>query len=164
MKERLIKLARTRWLIPSIIIVASLGVVAYAAITAIPVSNTITITTGANIQIIYQTNAFTSTTCPTSGYTTTPTGVSFTEPAGGAGNTYLCINNIGSGSDTPTITITAGNPATCGTTGTSLCFAISPTSLQMIPSNGFSSPTTLTITNSYITAQPSPIALTITVT
>ncbi|HVH16113.1 MAG TPA: hypothetical protein VNA15_10410 [Candidatus Angelobacter sp.] len=164
MKQRLRNLAKSRWFLPTLLMIISLSVVAYAAVTSIPVSNTITITTGANIQVIYQTTAFASTTCPTTGYTTSPTGVSFSEPAGGAANAYLCINNIGSGSDTPTISITGGNPANCGAAGTSPCFAISPTSLATIPLNGFSPPTTLNITNSYATAQSSPVAITITIT
>lgn len=164
MRERLRLVTRSRWFLPTLVAIISLSVVAYAAVTSIPVANVVTITTGANIQVIYQTTAFASTICPTTGYTTTPTGVAFTEPAGGAANTYLCINNIGSGNDTPTISITGGNPATCGTGGTSPCFAVSPTSISPIPSNGFSSPTALTITNSFPTAQSSPIAITITVT
>ena len=164
MKQRLAQLAKGRWFLPSLLIIVSISLVAYAAITSIQVSNTITITTGANIQIIYQTATFSGTSCPSTGYSSTPSGVSFSEPAGGAANVYLCINNIGSGSDTPTISITSGNPTTCGSGGTSPCFAVSPTSLPSIPSGGFSSPTTLTISNSYTTAQTSPVAITITVT
>jgi hypothetical protein len=163
MKQRLANRAKSRWFLPSFLIIVSLSLVVYAAVTSIPVSNTVTITTGADIQVVYQTTAFTGTTCPSSGYTTSPTGVSFSEPAGGAANTYLCINNIGSGSDTPTISITGGNPTSCGS-GTSPCFAVSPTSLPAIPSGGLSAPTTLTISNFYTTAQLSPIAITITVT
>jgi hypothetical protein len=164
MGERAKELVRKRWVLPGLLVIASLSVVVYASITSIPTSNTITITTGANIQVIYQTTAFTSTSCPTTGYTTSPLGVSFTEPAGGAANTYLCINNTGTGGDTPTIAITGGDPLTCGLSGTSPCFAVSPTSLPKIPAGEFSSPTTLTISNSFTTAQGSPIAITITVT
>jgi hypothetical protein len=144
--------------------IVSLSMIGYAAVTSLPVSNTITITTGANIQVIYQTTPFIGTSCPSTGYTTSPSGVSFSEPAGGAANTYLCINNIGSGSDTPTISITAGNPINCGPGGTSPCFFITPSSLPTIVSGGFSVPTAFTGSNSYTTAQSSPIDMTITVT
>jgi len=164
MRETARNLARSRWFLPTLLVIISLSAVAYAAITSIPVSNTITITTGANVQVIYQTTAFASTICPTTGYTTTPAGVSLIEPAGGAANTYLCIDNIGSGNDTPTISITGGDPATCGLGGTSPCFAVSPTSLPPILAGQFSSTTTLTITNSFTTSQSLPIAITITVT
>ena len=163
MKERLHNLAKSRWFLPAILIAVSLSIVTYAAVTSIAVDNDVTITTGANIQVIYQATAITG-SCPTTGYTTTPSPVSFSEPAGGAANTYLCVNNIGTGSDTPTITITGGNPATCGISGNSPCFTITPTSLPTITSGGFSLPITLTISNGYTTAQSSPIALTITVT
>lgn len=164
MRERASKILRNRWFLPALLVIASLSVVAYASITSIQTSNTVTITTGANIQVIYQTTAFPGTSCPTTGYTTSPPGVAFTEPAGGAANTYLCINNIGSGTDTPTISISGGDPATCGPSGTSPCFAVSPTSLAQITAGQFSLPATLTISNSFTTAQASPITLTITVT
>jgi len=163
LRERLHNLAKSRWFLPTLLIAVSLSIVAYAAVTSIPISNDVTITTGADIQVIYQATAITG-PCPTTGYTTTPSPVSFNEPAGGAANTYLCINNIGTGSDTPTITITGGDATSCGISGNSPCFTITPTSLPTIPSGGFSLPTTLTISNSYTTAQASPIALTITVT
>jgi hypothetical protein len=164
LKESLRTFAKSRWFLPTLLIVASLSVLAYAAVTAIQIQNSVTITTGADIRVIYQTSAFAGTSCPSTGYTTSPAGISFSEPAGGAANTYLCINNIGTGSDTPTITITGGNPSTCGTAGNSPCFAVNPTSLPIIPANGFSAPITLTISNSFDQAQSAPIALTITVT
>jgi hypothetical protein len=163
LRERLHNLAKSRRFLPTLLIAVSLSVVAYAAVTSIPVRNDVTITTGADIRVIYQTTAMTG-SCPTTGYTTTPSPISFSEPAGGAANTYLCINNIGTGSDTPTITITGGDPATCGAGGNTPCFTVTPTSLPTIPSGGFSLPTTLTISNSYTTAQSSPISITITVT
>ena len=163
MKERLHNLAKSKWFLPALLMAVSLSIVTYAAVTSITVHNDVTITTGADIQVIYQATAIIG-SCPTTGYTTTPSPLSFSEPAGGAANTYLCINNIGTGSDTPTITITGGDPATCGTAGNSPCFTITPTSLPTIASGGFSLATTLTISNGYTIAQSSPIGLTITVT
>jgi hypothetical protein len=162
-KDKLANFAKSRFFIPSLMMLASLSLVAYA-VTSVSVSNTVTIVSGARIQIIYQNTPFIGTTCPTSGYSATPSGVSLVEPAGGSANAYLCINNIGTGADNPTIAITGGDPANCGSGGASPCFSVSPTSLPSIPPQGFSDPTTLTISNNYTTPQPSPVAITITVT
>jgi len=164
MRQGLAKLAKGRWFLPSFLMLVSLSLVVYAVAISIPVSDSITITTGADIQIIYQPMPFADTSCPTTGYTTSPVGISLSEPAGGSTFAYLCINNIGTGSDTPTISITGVNSASCGLDGTSPCFAVSPATLPTIPSHGFSSPITLTISNFYTTAQSSPIAFTITIT
>jgi hypothetical protein len=161
-RDKLASFAKSRFFIPSLMMLASMSLVAYA-VTSISVSNTVTIVSGANIQIIYQATPFVGTTCPTSGYSANPSGVSLVEPAGGSTNAYLCIQNIGTGTDNPTISITAGDPKNCGS-GTSPCFSVSPTSLPSIPSQGFSDPTTLTISNNYTTPQPSPVTITITVT
>src|SRR5881398_2977587 len=149
MRQGLANLAKGRWFLPSF---------------SMQVSDSITITTGADIQIIYQPMPFADASCPTTGYTTSPVGISLSEPAGGSTFAYLCINNIGTGSDTPTISITGVHSASCGLDGTSPCFSVSPATLPTIPSHGFSSPITLTISNFYTTAQSSPIALTLTIT
>jgi len=164
MRQGLANLAKSRWFLPSFLMMVSLSLVVYAVVISIPVQDTVTITTGADIQIIYQPMPFADASCPATGYTTSPAGISLSEPAGGSTFAYLCINNIGTGSDSPTISITAGDPANCGLDGTSPCFAVSPATLPTIPSHGFSSPTTLRISNFYTTAQSSPIAFTITIT
>ena len=142
---------------------ASLSLVAYA-LTSVSVSNTVTIVSGANIEIIYQTTPFVGNSCPTTGYSSNPNGVSLVEPAGGNTSAYLCVNNIGTGTDNPTISITAGDPNNCGAGATSPCFNVSPTVLPPIISKGFSDPTTLTISNNYTVPPPSPVTITITVT
>lgn len=157
MKEKLVNLAKSRYFIPTIMMMISLSLVAYA-VTSVSVHNTVTITSGASVQIIYQTTPF-GTTCPSLGYSTTPPSVAFIEHQGGSNTTYLCVNNIGTGSDTPSISITGGDP-TCGT---SPCFSVTPTSLPAIPAGGFSAPTALTVTNAPTTPM-GPVDLVITVT
>ncbi len=162
MKRTLVNLAKSRYFVPSLMMTISLVLLAYA-VTSISISNTITITSGGSVKIIYQTTTFSGSNCPTTGYTTNPSGFSFSEPAGGSTSVYLCVNNVGTGVDNPTIAITSGDPMTCGS-GTSPCFSVTPTSLTAIPPGGFSAPTNVTISNSFSAAQPSPVTVTITVT
>lgn len=161
LKAWLIKFAKSRYFIPSAMMLVSVSLVAYA-VTSVSVTNTVTITSGANIQIIYQNTPFIGTNCPTTGYSSNPSGVSLTMPAGGSTNAYLCVNNIGTGTDNPTISITSGDPNNCGT-GSSPCFAVTPNTLPPIQAHGFSAPANITISNSFTLPQP-PIAVTITVT
>jgi len=162
-KQKIAGLAKGRYFIPSLMMLVSISILAYA-LTSVSVSNTVTIVSGANIQIIYQTTPFIGSSCPTTGYSSNPSGVSLVEPAGGNTSAYLCVNNIGSGTDNPTISITGGDPGNCGAGGTSPCFNVSPTTLPSIASKSFSDPKTLTISNNYATPPPSPVTITITVT
>lgn len=159
MKEKLASLAKSRYFIPTIMMIFSLSLVAYA-VTTVSVHNTVTITSGANIQIIYQPASF-GTNCPTSGYSTSPSAVPLTEPAGGSATAFLCINNIGTGSDTPTVSIDPTSNPSCGANS---CFLLQTSPLSAIPANSFSSPITVTISNSYSTAQASAIDLIVNVT
>lgn len=161
-REFAIRFAKSRFFIPSVMMIFSLSLVAYA-VTSVSVTNTVTIVSGANVQIIYQSIPFIGPNCPTSGYSSNPSGVSMVIPAGGNASAYLCVDNIGTGTDNPTISITSGDPKNCGS-GADSCFAVSPTTLPPIPAKGLSAPTTLTISNNFTTPQTQTFSLTITVT
>lgn len=93
----------------ALIAISLAGYVAYAA-TTLSISNSATITSGANILItpLSTTNPI---TCPThldSAYTLTPPAVAWTIPAGSGQTQYFCIDNRGTGSTAGTITFTLG--------------------------------------------------------
>src|SRR5947199_10371987 len=133
MRQGLAKLAKGRWFLASFLMLVSLSLVVYAVAISIPVSDSITITTCADIQIIYQPMPFADASCPTTGSTTSPVRIQLSETAGGSTFAYVCINNIGTGSDTPTITITGVNAASCGFDGISPLFSVSPATVPTIP-------------------------------
>ncbi len=142
------------------ILVTSVGVV--YALTSIQVTNNVTITSGANIALIFP--FITGGSCPTSGYTQSPAAVPWSEPAGGSASQLLCIQNTGTGTDIPSVAITSGNPATCGS-GTSPCFSLTISGLPSSILAGGITTTAVTVTLSNIFTLPTSVpGLIITVT
>jgi len=101
-----VKLARVAI---ALIAISLAGYVVYAA-TTLSISNTATITSGANI-LITPLSTTNPVTCPAhlnSAYTLTPPPVTWTIPAGSSQTQYFCIDNQGTGSTAGTITFTPG--------------------------------------------------------
>jgi hypothetical protein len=91
----------------ALIAISLAGYVAYAA-TTLSVSNTATITSGANI-LITPLSTTNPVNCPAhldGTYTLTPPAVAWTIPAGSSQTQYFCIDNRGTGSTAGTITFT----------------------------------------------------------
>jgi hypothetical protein len=107
--ERLTSFRRSKYFLPTLLIIVALSIVTYAATTSISISNTSTIQAGQNIALTQPTTTV-LTACPAGGstsYTTTPTGLAWTLTAGGAAETYyFCEENVGSGSDVTGATVT----------------------------------------------------------
>ncbi len=106
--ERLGRYGRSKYFLPSLLIIVALSLVAYAATTSISISNTSTIQAGENIALTQPTNTV-LTTCPVAGstsYTTSPIGLAWSLTAGGAAQTYyFCEENMGSGIDVTSATV-----------------------------------------------------------
>ena len=165
MKEKLVSLAKSRYFIPTLMMIFSLSLVAYAA-TSIAIHNSVPITSGVRLAVVYQLTPFPGNTCPTPAtnpsYSTTA-GLSFSQPAGGTNDTFLCISNSGTGTATPTIAITQ-DPNNCGPGGTAgACFKLATNpSPSPIPPGSVSAQLTLTISNNYL-LPPSPAQVPMTI-
>jgi len=96
-------LLRSKYFLPSLLIIASLLLVVYASTSSISISNTSTVQAGQSIALTQPTST-PQTTCPAFGntaYTTTPTSLAWALTAGGAAQTlYFCQENTGTGTDT----------------------------------------------------------------
>ncbi len=90
----------------ALIAVSLAGYIVYAA-TTLSVSNTATITSGANI-LISQPTSTSFASCSGVTYTSSPTTVSWSIPAGGSQIQYFCIQNTGTGPTAGTFTFTLG--------------------------------------------------------